>query len=152
MTSLQATLADGAAIPVSKDEIIEWYDGVVSAVISVGAQVHAALLVAWMPGDPNRVFAFVPVDSVKASRLRDLLAEQSKASGHQLQEELKRIRLSQRGAVVVAVGRDVGLPFCVWKEVPSEIVQELRYERLDAEAAIDAARMAWWLDELGVVR
>ena len=155
MRLLEDMLGRDARLDAKRVTVVEWYDGIVSAVVDLRENAtYLCSLLAWHPQHESRVFVVIPLVVAEAQQLRDLLGETPNEAvdasvWRAIAEMLDRVRRSYSGSVIVFAADDLQSTVSAWKAVDARNVPELETAALDAEGALSEARLRHWLSLLG---
>jgi hypothetical protein len=141
-------------IRVGKPDIIDWYDGVISALVDVGddRMPHLCFALAWSPDYDVRVYGLIPVSDAVASSIRALLGRTpaSEENWNEITNALAAAESAYLGPVLVVATESVGKEILGLVAVPSAEIPELRLHVNRDEHTYNDARLLSWLERLGV--
>jgi hypothetical protein len=138
---------------VGQPEIIDWYDGVISALVDVGDDhvPHLCLALAWSPDYDVRVYGLIPISRAAASFLREQLGKSpGKLTWNDITDALIKVERAYMGAVTVIATESVGSEVLGQMAVPSEEISELSLHADRVGRTYNDARLLSWLERLGV--
>jgi hypothetical protein len=147
-------VTEPARLDTRRKDIIDWYDGVLSALLDLGedATPHLCLVVAWSPEYDVRVYGLVPVTNDLATAIRKRLGQEpaTEECWSEITALMANGQAAYSGPVVVLAIEEPGSRILGRIEVPSGEIPELRLDaRLD-EVAYGTDRLRRWLDRLGL--
>lgn len=137
-----------------KHGIIDWYDGVLSALLDFddGTPSHLCLAIAWSPEYDVRVYGLVPIAAELADALRNSLGRQpaTEESWSAIVALMEKGQASYAGPVVVVAVDLSGSRILARLDVPSDEITELRLHADRVENTMGKHRLRRWLDRLGL--
>jgi hypothetical protein len=143
-----------ATLDFRKGSIVDWYDGVLSALVDFGDREpsHLCLAIAWSPEYDVRVYGLVPITKELADTLRKCLARDyaSIESWSEITALMAKGQTAYSGPVLVVAVEQSGSRILGRMEVPSEQIPELGLHTNRAEATDSNHRLRHWLDRLGL--
>ncbi|HTL32226.1 MAG TPA: hypothetical protein VL326_03825 [Kofleriaceae bacterium] len=129
-----------------KPDIIDWHDGVITAVVAVGdgRTPHLCLTLAWSPDYDVRVYGLIPVGDAVASSIRGRLGETPASEGnwHEITNALAAVVSTYSGPVLVIATESVGEEILGQTAVPSAEIPELRLHANRMGTTCDEARLS----------
>src|SRR5690349_7648916 len=141
-------------LDIRSTDIIDWYDGVISAVVELGDEraPHLCLGVAWSPDYDERVYALVPASAEVASELRAALGG-NPAIGADWPTVARLVRQAQaahHGNITVIAADRTEHEVLSSIELPSSEVPELQMHHERTSAILGEGRLRRWLLRLEV--
>jgi hypothetical protein len=133
-------------------EVIDWNDGVVSAVLSFGASRPRCLtlLLAWSLGTELRVYALVPISNQTADRLVELSrASDAVARWDQIVALMSDAARTQTGPLQVVACEEIDGVVLGSAMVPAHEIPELHFFGQRAGNTLGDARLRGWMDKTG---
>jgi hypothetical protein len=140
-------------LDIRNKDIIDWYDGVLSALLELGNEAvpHLCLCVAWSPEYDERVYGLVPVTGDVTAKLRNLLGR-SPSGEHW--SEITRIMSDavsgHVGSITVVATDDRFKEVLGRTTVPSGEVCEIGFGERWTMEPCDDHRLFTWLGRLGL--
>lgn len=143
-----------AKLDIRKKDIIDWYDGMISALLDLGdnAAPHLCLAVAWSPEYDVRVYGLVPVTDDLAAALRSCLGREpaTEESWSEITALMAKGQAAHAGPVVVLAIEEPGSRILGRIEMPSEEVPELHLDAKRDGTVLGRGQLRKWLDRLGL--
>lgn len=142
---MQSSLSDD--IGGAEQNIIDWYDGIVSSIASLDQQQVFVSLLAWNQEVDKKVYAVVPIDGAISDSLRLLLSDDpettKQARWDAIQDQVAQLRSNCRGTALLVECRQFGKPPTMQKEV--EIDDDLRSQLgRGVEVALEKKHVKKW--------
>jgi hypothetical protein len=138
---------------VGKPDIIDWYDGVISALVDVGddRMPHLCLALAWSPDYDVRVYGLIPISEGTASALRSKLGKSpGKLTWNDITDAMVEVERAYKGLVAIIATESLGKEILGQFTLPAEDIPELRLHTDRVGHTYDETRLLAWLERLGV--